>query len=184
MLDFEINLKVRPENTYRNLGKSLVQMSPEGGESFKAKLNEPQYAGGQLLKEPDRGMFTGDSWSSIMRITELLHRMEPFSSVQLLINDKLESRLFYSFEERWDDLLLKQPDKPAIELPPEFYYMPEVLVNKNLFIRIEQTEKVVSNIFLPKWAMNEYDLIRVHREALESPYVTQQLDKWLQMIFG
>ena len=40
------------------------------------------------------------------------------------------------------------------------------------------------SIILPPWAANAYDLVRAHREALESKYVSQNLCHWIDMVFG
>ena len=39
-------------------------------------------------------------------------------------------------------------------------------------------------VILPPWAANAYDLVRAHREALESRYVSQNLSHWVDMVFG
>lgn len=37
---------------------------------------------------------------------------------------------------------------------------------------------------LPAWAKTAYDFIHVHREALESDYVSMNLHHWIDLIFG
>lgn len=37
---------------------------------------------------------------------------------------------------------------------------------------------------LPKWASSAEEYLRINREALESEYVSQNLNKWIDLIFG
>lgn len=37
---------------------------------------------------------------------------------------------------------------------------------------------------LPAWAKTPEEFIQKHREALECDYVTRNLDKWIDLIFG
>lgn len=43
----------------------------------------------------------------------------------------------------------------------------------------------VHDVELPKWAKNDAkEFIRLHREALESKYVSEHLNDWIDLIFG
>jgi hypothetical protein len=37
---------------------------------------------------------------------------------------------------------------------------------------------------LPPWAADTYEFVRLHRAALESPYVSQHLQHWIDLVFG
>ena len=65
------------------------------------------------------------------------------------------------------------------ELIPEFFYLPDFLVNRNKFdLGIKQSGESLDNIHLPAWAKNDpREFIRVHREALESDFVSANLHK-------
>lgn len=39
-------------------------------------------------------------------------------------------------------------------------------------------------MFIPQWAINHHDFVRIMREALESKYVTENLGYWIDLIFG
>jgi len=72
------------------------------------------------------------------------------------------------------------------ELIPEFFYLPEFLVNSNKF-DFGKTQKGidVSDVQLPPWAASDpFKFIRLHREALESTYVSEHLHEWIDLIFG
>ena len=72
------------------------------------------------------------------------------------------------------------------ELIPEFFFLPEFLVNgNNLDLGVTQKDEVVTDVALPRWANNDpHEFIRIHREALESKYVSEHLHEWINLIFG
>jgi hypothetical protein len=65
--------------------------------------------------------------------------------------------------------------------------MPEFLKNSNLInFGVKEGDRTkVENVALPEWAdKNAAKYIATMREALESPYVSQNLDQWIDYIFG
>merc|ERR1711991_651927 len=72
------------------------------------------------------------------------------------------------------------------ELVPEMFYLPEMFENLNGF-KFGKTQKglEVNHVELPKWANNSPEnFIRLHRQALESEYVSSNLNLWIDLIFG
>lgn len=63
------------------------------------------------------------------------------------------------------------------ELTPEFYTLPEFLVNSNGFdLGFTQKGQPVNHVVLPPWAKGDPgEFIRVHRKALESSHVSKTL---------
>jgi factor associated with neutral sphingomyelinase activation len=49
---------------------------------------------------------------------------------------------------------------------------------------IRANGKKVDAVSLPKWARTPEEFLRKHREALESDYVSKNLHKWIDLIFG
>jgi hypothetical protein len=73
------------------------------------------------------------------------------------------------------------------ELIPEFFYLPEFLVNSNKFDlgKLQINNQIVNDVQLPSWAHNSSEeFIRIHRLALESDYVSAHLHEWIDLIFG
>lgn len=80
------------------------------------------------------------------------------------------------------------------ELIPEFFYMPNFLRNevsaaflniKNFFdLGRKHNGEKVDDVELPEWASSAEDFIRIHRNALESAYVSRNLNHWIDLIWG
>lgn len=94
------------------------------------------------------------------------------------------------------------------ELIPEFFYLPEFLVNREgkgpafasgasrssetsrfappgFDFGVRQNGERVNHVNLPPWARNDPRLfILIHRQALESDQVSQTLCQWIDLVFG
>lgn len=49
---------------------------------------------------------------------------------------------------------------------------------------LQNTRERVDDVILPRWAHTPEDFITIHRRALESEYVSQNLHNWIDLIFG
>ncbi|KAH0790887.1 Beige/BEACH domain containing protein [Histomonas meleagridis] len=71
------------------------------------------------------------------------------------------------------------------ELIPEFYTTPKFLVNADGFnLGLNPDGSKIDDVILPKWAKDHNDFISKHRAALESTYISINLCKWIDLIFG
>ena len=71
------------------------------------------------------------------------------------------------------------------ELLPEFFYLPDLLLNRNsLPLGTRQDGQQVGDVLLPPWANDATDFIAKHRAALESEHVSAHLHEWIDLIFG
>ncbi|PGG98751.1 hypothetical protein AJ79_08771 [Helicocarpus griseus UAMH5409] len=131
----------------------------------------------------------GTHYSSAMIVTSYLIRLQPFVKSYLLLQGGTfdhADRLFFSIQKAWESASrVNMTD--VRELIPEFFYLPEFLVNSNKYdfgLRQNETESI-DNVELPPWAKGDPKIfIDKHREALESPYVTKSLHQWIDLIFG
>lgn len=71
------------------------------------------------------------------------------------------------------------------EITPEFFYLPEFLKSKpSLHFGFLPNGRGIDSVELPSWANSPEHFIAIHRKGLESPYVTKDLNKWIDLIFG
>lgn len=114
-----------------------------------------------------------------------LIRMEPFTTQHILIQGGRfdhAARIFNSISDTWNLVTTSQND--FRELIPEFYFMPEFLLNTNKFDLGSYNNVKVNDVVLPNWAKDVYDFIYKHRKALESEIVSHSIHKWFDLIFG
>ncbi|KAG2456941.1 NBEA protein, partial [Polypterus senegalus] len=115
-----------------------------------------------------------------------LVRIEPFTTFFLNANENKfdhPDRTFSSIARSWRNCQRDTSD--VKELIPEFYYLPEMFVNSNVYnLGVRDDRTVVSNVDLPPWAKKPEDFVRINRMALESEFVSCQLHQWIDLIFG
>lgn len=131
----------------------------------------------------------GTHYSSAMIVTSYLIRLQPFVKSYLLLQGGTfdhPDRMFFSIEGAWKSAS-RMNMTDVRELTPEFYYLPEFLVNLNDFDfgTRQNSSESIGNVELPPWARGDPRIfIAKQREALESPYVSRNLHKWIDLIFG
>ncbi|KAF0692657.1 Aste57867_16272 [Aphanomyces stellatus] len=114
-------------------------------------------------------------YSSQQTVLSCLLRMAPFSqSSKALGNNTSSLRPLQSISQLWDACTSSKPDALGWELLPEFFVTSEFLLSQD-----------VGDVALPPWAMGSVDtFIRLHRQALESDFVSSQLHHWIDLVFG
>ncbi|KUI69161.1 hypothetical protein VM1G_04873 [Cytospora mali] len=131
----------------------------------------------------------GTHYSSAMVVASYLIRLPPFVQSYILLQGGSfdhPDRLFYSIEGAWKSAS-RDNGTDVRELIPEFFYLPDFLTNINGYDFGERQNNggKVDNVILPPWAKGDPKIfIAKNREALESPYVTQNLHHWIDLIFG
>ncbi|KAK9130032.1 hypothetical protein Sjap_010519 [Stephania japonica] len=93
-------------------------------------------------------------------------------------------RLFQSIEGTFRNCMSNTSD--VKELIPEFFYMPDFLINSNSYhLGIKQDGEPLGHVSLPPWAKGSpEEFIQKNREALESEYVSSNLHLWIDLVFG
>lgn len=171
-------------NTFRDLSKPMGAQSAARAAQFKERYE----AFASLQDDNAPPCHYGTHYSSAMIVTSYLIRMKPFvQSYLLLQGGKFDhaDRLFNSIERAWRSAS-QDVSTDVRELTPEFFYLPEFLTNSNNFeFGKLQNGKVVNDVELPPWAKGDANyFVAKNREALESPYVSQHLNEWIDLIFG
>lgn len=173
----------KPES-YRDLSKPMGAQTPQRAAQFKERFEALQ----SLEGEEDHAFHYGTHYSSAMIVASFLIRLEPFVQSYLLLQGGRfdhADRLFYSIEKAWNSSS-KENTTDVRELIPEFFFLPEFMTNLNKyeFGRLQDGTEI-NDVELPKWAHGDPKIfIEKNREALESPYVSEHLHEWIDLIFG
>ena len=164
--------------TFRDLSKPMGALNPDRLRQFLERYE-------LLMVEVFQNSITGPI-TQVLGLYCYLIRMEPFTSLAIsLQGGKFDcpDRLFSSISECWHSCLHSMSD--VKELIPEFYTSPEFLLNTDSFpLGKRQDGKIVDNVELPPWAANAHEFVRINALALESEYVSQNLHKWIDLVFG
>lgn len=176
------DLDLEDPATFRDLSKPMGAQTEERVRGFRETYS--------ALKEIGQEPFHyGTHYSSAMIVSSYLIRLPPFvQSYLILQGDSFDhaDRLFQSIPDAW--MSASSRNKTDVrELIPEFFCVPEFLTNLNGydFGRKQSTGLKVDNVVLPPWAKGDPKIfIAKHREALESPYVSENLHKWIDLVFG
>ncbi|KAK9476232.1 hypothetical protein V1514DRAFT_337554 [Lipomyces japonicus] len=171
--------------TFRDLSKPMGAQTSEREKEFR----ERYYSLADLNDTQSPPFHYGTHFSSAMIVASYLIRLEPFVQSYLLLQGghfDHADRLFYSIEKAWQSAS-RDNMADVRELIPEFFYLPEFLVNSNEFNfgTLQGSGAEISSVQLPPWAKNDPKIfIQKNREALESEYVSQHLHEWIDLVFG
>lgn len=129
----------------------------------------------------------GSFYSTPGGVLYFLIRLEPFTGAHVALQSgKFDhaDRLFFSVKNTWENCFNSPAD--VKELIPELFYLPDIFCNSsNLPLGTRQDGEVVSHVVLPPWCKGSpSEFVRLHRAALESEYVSQNLHHWIDLVFG
>ncbi|KAI8801094.1 hypothetical protein BJ742DRAFT_42857 [Cladochytrium replicatum] len=180
--DYESDvLDLSNPDVYRDLSKPTGAMDEARLNQLLERYRNFEDPSGQIKK-----FLYGTHYSSAAATLFYLLRMEPFTSLHIALQGgKFDhpDRQFHSIHGSWISATTGNGD--VKELIPEFFYLPDFLVNENGFnLGTKQTGPEVNDVVLPKWASSPEEFIRLHREALESDFVSQNLHNWIDLIWG
>ncbi|CAG4982102.1 unnamed protein product [Parnassius apollo] len=178
-----LELDLTDPATFRDLSKPMGAQSPERLEQFRKRYKEWDDPHGETPP-----YHYGTHYSSAMIVCSYLVRMEPFTQHFLRLQGghfDLADRMFHSIKEAWNSAS-RHNMADVKELIPEFFYLPEFLVNSNNFdLGCKQSGVALGDVVLPAWARGDpREFIRAHRAALECDYVSHRLHHWIDLVFG
>uniref|UniRef100_A0A3P9LYC8 Lysosomal trafficking regulator n=1 Tax=Oryzias latipes TaxID=8090 RepID=A0A3P9LYC8_ORYLA len=186
-------LDLQEANIYRNLSKPIAVQSKEKEDRYvdNYRYLEEEYKKG--IREDDpmppvQPYHYGSHYSNSGTVLHFLVRMPPFTKMFLAYQDQsfdIPDRTFHSMNTTWR-LSSYESMTDVKELIPEFFYLPEFLVNREGFdFGVRQNGERVNHVNLPPWARNDPRLfVLIHRQALESDHVSQTLCQWIDLVFG
>ena len=130
----------------------------------------------------------GSHYSNTGVVLHFLVRLPPFSSMFLQYQDgnfDLPDRTFHSIGKAWS-MVSGESSSDVKELIPDMFCLPEILTNNEGFqLGLRQNGEGIDVVDLPSYAKDDPRLfIKIHRQALEAPYVRENLNHWIDLVFG
>ncbi|OLL25615.1 Beige 1 [Neolecta irregularis DAH-3] len=172
-------------STFRDFSKPMGAQTAEREKEFQDRYRAFEEMG-DITQKP---FHYGTHYSSAMIVCSYLIRLQPFVKSYLLLQGGQfdhADRLFHSIERAW--MSASRDNMTDVrELIPEFFYLPEFLVNSNSFnFGVSQgTGDLIDSVVLPPWAKGDpHIFIQKHHEALECEYVSQHIHEWIDLVFG
>uniref|UniRef100_UPI00358EA155 protein FAN isoform X2 n=1 Tax=Myxine glutinosa TaxID=7769 RepID=UPI00358EA155 len=134
---------------------------------------------------PDQKFMYGSHYSSPAYVLFYLVRVAP-EHMLCFQNGRFDhaDRMFNSIADTWNNCMDGVTDFK--ELIPEFFGKdPSFLENRlGLHLGVRQDGQPVQDVDLPPWASDSADFLEKQNDALESPFVSQRLNDWIDLIFG
>jgi len=176
-------IDLQDTRVYRDLSKPVGALNENRLSALIERFNELESFG---FAENERFLY-GSHYSSPGVVLHYLIRQEPFTTMAIELQSgrfDCPDRLFFDIASCWRSCNTSTSD--VKELVPELFTCPEVFLNTNNYPlgRTQETHSI-DNVKLPPWANGSaYEFVRIHRLALESEYVSQNLHHWIDLIFG
>jgi len=168
-------LDLNNPNNYRDLSKPIGALNPKRLEMFLERYRQM----------PEPKFLYGTHYSNPGYVIGYLVRKFPQFMIKLH-GGRFDhpDRLFNSIEIDWNICMANQASLK--ELIPEFYEEnPDFLINAlDLDLGITSKNEKISNVKLPGWATDSIGFLKKMREALESPFVSNNLHNWIDLVFG
>ncbi len=168
-------LNLNNPNIYRDLSKPIGALNPKRLQMFLERYKQM----------PDPKFLYGTHYSNPGYVIGYLVRKYPQYMIKLH-GGRFDhpDRLFNSIEIDWNICMNNQASLK--ELIPEFYEDNTEFVMNTLDLDLGHTSKneKIANVKLPGWANDAQDFLKKMREALESPFVSNNLHSWIDLIFG
>jgi factor associated with neutral sphingomyelinase activation len=175
-------LDLNDPSTFRDLSRPIAALN-----QARVRHGREMYAALQSTGGDDPPWMYGSHYSNPGLVVYYLLRQRPQWMLRLQ-NGKFDApdRLFSSISGTWESLLRWNSD--VKELIPEFYTLN---LHNSFLINSTGTDfgrrasgEIVNDVELPPWANSPEDFIKKMRAALESPFVSAKLHKWIDLIFG
>ncbi|KAB0349750.1 hypothetical protein FD754_014607 [Muntiacus muntjak] len=177
-------LNLMNPKTYRDLSKPMGAQTKERKLKFIQRFKEVEKTEGDMTVQ----CHYCTHYSSAIIVASYLVRMPPFTQAFCSLQGgsfDVADRMFHSVKNAWESAS-RENMSDVRELTPEFFYLPEFLTNCNaLEFGCMQDGTTLGDVQLPPWADGDpRKFISLHRQALESDFVSANLHHWIDLIFG
>ncbi|XP_025736364.1 WD repeat- and FYVE domain-containing protein 4 isoform X2 [Callorhinus ursinus] len=177
-------LNLTNPKTFRDLSKPMGAQTKERKLKFIQRFKEVEKTEGDMTVQ----CHYCTHYSSAIIVTSYLVRMPPYTQAFCSLQGgsfDVADRMFHSVKNAWESAS-RENMSDVRELTPEFFYLPEFLVNCNAVeFGCMQDGTALGDVQLPLWADGDpRKFISLHRQALESDFVSANLHHWIDLIFG
>uniref|UniRef100_A0A8W4FHK6 WDFY family member 4 n=1 Tax=Sus scrofa TaxID=9823 RepID=A0A8W4FHK6_PIG len=177
-------LNLTNPKTFRDLSKPMGAQTKERRLKFIQRFKEVEKTEGDMTVQ----CHYCTHYSSAIIVASYLVRMPPFTQAFCSLQGgsfDVADRMFHSMKNAWESAS-RENMSDVRELTPEFFYLPEFLTNCNaLEFGCMQDGTALGDVQLPPWADGDpRKFISLHRQALESDFVSANLHHWIDLIFG
>ncbi|KAF6112259.1 WDFY family member 4 [Phyllostomus discolor] len=177
-------LNLTNPKTFRDLSKPMGAQTKERKLKFIQRFKEVEKTEGDMTVQ----CHYCTHYSSAIIIASYLVRMPPFTQAFCSLQGgsfDVADRMFHSIKNAWESAS-RENMSDVRELTPEFFYLPEFLTNCNAVeFGCMQDGTALGDVQLPPWADEDpQKFISLHRQALESDFVSANLHHWIDLIFG
>ncbi|KAK2579125.1 hypothetical protein KPH14_001295 [Odynerus spinipes] len=176
---------------YRNFKRPMAVQDKKNEQHYINNYNYLKQAlseGLNLIALNQEPFHYGSHYSNSGTVLHFLVRLPPFTSMFLCYQDDnfdIPDRTFHALATTWR-LTSCDSTTDVKELIPEFFYLPEFLLNTEGFnFGVRQNGNRVGDVELPKWCGGDARLfILAHRAALETDIVREVIPYWIDLVFG
>lgn len=168
-------LDLRNESTYRDLSKPIGALNHT---RLSKLINDYE-----MCPECPAKCLYRCHYSTSYYVLHYLLRLEPYTTMHVQMQDGVfdhSNRLFNSIPKSFS-ACSDSINNDFRELIPEFFSLPGFLVNRDMF---ELGLPNSGSVELPAWASSSTDFIYSNRRALESFYVDENINYWIDLVFG
>ena len=168
-------IDLNESETYRDLSYPIYAQDKETRENLQLKY--------ESFEENENKYHCGSHYSNCGFVCYYLIRVKPFSNIAAEIQGNCfdtPDRLFFNIQKFY---IVQEKYQ---ELIPEIFNLPELYININNYIYGKTTDNFqVLDVVLPPWATNSPRLFsKMNKKALESQFVSQHINDWIDLIFG
>ena len=173
------SLDLSNPSTFRDLSKPVGALTPQRLQQYVERAK-------QLRQIGEETYLYGTHYSNPAYVTYFLVRTNP-EYMLVLQNGKLDhgSRIFDSIPDCWCSVCTGPAD--VKELIPQFYYGDGAFLVGSTSLPLGTKgdgSRVRREVQLPAWASSPKHFMELHRRALEGEYTSQNINNWIDLIFG
>ena len=190
----------------KEIVKNYTKQEKEMNEIFKSEIIETRSDIDNKSEIQEKRYFYSSHYSNPFYVVYYMYKLFPYCCCAIELQgdgfDKRE-RQFTSIINSWKNCMNENTD--VRELIPEFYFLPEMFININkldfgknetlnenenenesqIENKIEINDNNEIDFEYPKWSKDNANLFIIkNRLALESDFVSENLNDWIDLIFG